>query len=109
MFFAIVVYLITLWRLIVQCKKDKNLIITSHSHSMKFLIGKINQNSTQNTKNKKYINDILKKMKQQKSLLDANIDQNFATHKQLRDEIRINESKINHNPNPIVEEELIFT
>ena len=108
MFFAIVVYLITLWWLIVQFKKDKNLIITSHSHSMKFLIGKINQNSTQNTKNKKYINDILKKMKQQQSLLDANIDQNFATHKQLRDEIRINESKINHYPNPIVEEELIF-
>jgi len=73
---------------------------------MKFLIGKINQNSTQNTKNKKYINDILKKMKQQKSLLDSNIDQNFATHKQLRDEIRINESKINNNP--IDEEELIF-
>lgn len=99
LFFAITVYLITLWRLMVEFKKDRNRIIVSHSNSMKYLLSRIKNNMKQNIKNKNDINDIKKEYEQRKSILDSNFDQNFAAHEQLRNEIRLNESKINNIDN----------
>ena len=105
--FGICIYLITVWRLVTEFKNDRNKIVASHSTSMSYLIEKIKQNSKQHARNKKEIRDILKKIKQSEENVQANYNQNFAAHEQLKDEIRINETNINKiMDNDLVHEEL---